>query len=262
MAEKADRHTLYEISVQNTEAEFEFIDSTFKRLRRRRPITLREDFCGTANMSCEWVRQRKKNAAIGVDLDEDVLVWGRANNIKRLQPSAQQRITLLRDNVLKVKTNPVDVIVAMNFSYQIFNDRDTLRTYFRHARRGLVDDGIFFVDAFGGYEAYRELEEKTKQDGFTYIWDQASYNPINGEMVCYIHFAFPDKSKIRRAFTYQWRLWTLPELKEVLEEAGFRNVTVYWQGTDEDTGEGNGVFEPATVGDADAGWICFLSAEK
>ena len=32
--------------------------------------------------------------------------------------------------------------------------------------------------------------------------------------------------------------------------------------TDPDTGEGSGVYSPATVGDADPGWICFLIAEK
>jgi hypothetical protein len=39
-------------------------------------------------------------------------------------------------------------------------------------------------------------------------------------------------------------------------------VTVYWQGTDEETGEGNGIFDPATEGDADPGWISYLTAQK
>ena len=66
---------------------------------------------------------------------------------------------------------------------------------------------------------------------------------------------------MEKAFTYEWRLWTLPEIRELLEEAGFGRVTVYWEGTDED-GEGNGEFEPTTRGDADAGWIAYLVAEK
>ncbi|MCW8874544.1 MAG: class I SAM-dependent methyltransferase, partial [Gammaproteobacteria bacterium] len=72
---------------------------------------------------------------------------------------------------------------------------------------------------------------------------------------------FPDKSKMKRAFTYEWRLWTLPELQELLKEAGFSKVTVYWQGWDEDD-EPDGDFQPATEADADPGWVCFLSAEK
>ena len=122
--------------------------------------------------------------------------------------------------------------------------------------------GFFFIDAFGGYEAFRELEEATEYDNFTYVWDQHSYNPINGDITCFIHFRFPDGSKLKRAFVYNWRLWTLSELRELLAEAGFSRVTVYWEGTDEETGEGNDVYLPSTIGDADAGWICYITAQK
>jgi hypothetical protein len=47
----------------------------------------------------------------------------------------------------------------------------------------------------------------------------------------------------------------------MLTEAGFK-ATVYWEGTDEDTDEGNGIFEPTTEGEADAGWIAYIVAEK
>ena len=123
-------------------------------------------------------------------------------------------------------------------------------------------DGVFFLDAFGGYEAFREMEESTEFENFTYVWDQHHYNPINGDITCLIHFTFPDGSKIKRAFSYHWRLWTLPELQELLIETGFQRVLVYWEGTDEKTGEGNGEYLSTKVGEADAGWICYLSAEK
>ena len=262
MAQMADRHVLYEESVQNTDTEFEFVDGVFEKIRGRKALSLREDFCGTASMCCEWVARRAKNTAIGVDLDEAVLAWGVANNLAKLKAKQKSRITLLQENVLTVNPGPVDLTLAMNFSYQIFKDRETLRSYFQNVYKGLGGEGVFVIDAFGGYDAFRELKEKTKHDGFTYVWDQASYNPINGDIVCHIHFHFPDKSRMKKAFTYEWRLWTLPELQELLAEAGFKNITVYWQGTDEETGEGNGEFEPATVGDADPGWISFISAEK
>ena len=98
-------------------------------------------------------------------------------------------------------------------------------------------------------------------DGFTYLWEQAKFEPIRNGLICHIHFAFPDGSRLDRAFSYDWRLWTLPEIRELLEEVGFRRVTVYWQGFDED-GEPDGDFQPAEEGEADAGWICYLSAEK
>jgi len=59
MAEQADRHQLYEESVQCSEAEIDFVESTFKKIRKRKPLTLREDFCGTAAVCCEWVKRNK-----------------------------------------------------------------------------------------------------------------------------------------------------------------------------------------------------------
>jgi hypothetical protein len=263
MAESADRHVLYEKSVQNVAEEYKFVSKTFRKLRGRRPKYVREDFCGTASMCCEWVRRSKGNTAIGVDIDPDVLSWGRKHNLSRLKPEARLRVSLLQEDVCKVKTaKPVDVVLAMNFSYQLFMTRKKLGGYFRKVRKALTKDGILFMDAFGGYEAYREIREKRKYKGFKYIWEHARYNPIDGNMLCHIHFGFPDGSKLKKAFTYDWRLWSLPELRELLDEAGFSKVTVYWEGTDPKTGEGNNIYSPATVGDADPGWVCFLVAEK
>lgn len=261
MATTADRHTLYEHSVQCIEAEYEFIDDVFRKIRKRKAFTLREDFCGTASMCCEWVRQRRKNTAFGVDLDDEVLAWGKANNVDKLKPAQQQRIQLIQGDVMRAKVAAVDVVVAMNFSYQIFKTRALLRKYFRRARTGLVNDGLFVIDLFGGYEAYKEIEEETEHDHFTYIWDQEKYNPVTGDITCHIHFSFPDKSKMEKAFTYEWRLWTLPELQELLVEAGFSKVTVYCQAFDDD-GEADGDFLPVTEIDADAGWIAYIVAEQ
>jgi cyclopropane fatty-acyl-phospholipid synthase-like methyltransferase len=263
LAEKADRHVLYEKSVQNVAEEYKFVSKTFRKLRGRRPKSVREDFCGTASMCCEWVRRSKENTAIGVDVDPDVLSWGRQHNLSRLKPEARLRVSLLQEDVCKVKTEkPVDVVLAMNFSYQLFMTRKKLGGYFRKVRKALAKDGILFMDAFGGYEAYREIREKRKYKGFKYIWEHARYNPIDGNMLCHIHFGFPDGSKLKKAFSYEWRLWGLPELRELLDEAGFSKVTVYWEETDPKTGEGSHVYSPATVGSADPGWVCFLVAEK
>lgn len=260
-ADTADRHVLYEQSVQATEFEYEFIDNNFRRIRGRDATLLREDFCGTAQMCCEWVRARAGNQAIGVDFDPEVLNWSREHHMAALAPEQRARVTLLQEDVQQVRTDPVDIILAMNFSWQIFEQRDILRNYFASVREALVDDGVFFLDIFGGSDAYRELEEKTRHKGFTYVWEQASFDPVTSHIVCHIHFHFNDGSKIKKAFTYEWRLWTLPEVKEILLEAGFSNVTIYWQGWDEDD-EPSGEFLPATEGEADPGWICMVSAEK
>ena len=260
-AELADRHQLYQNSVQDVESEIDFVEETFDDIRGREAVSLREDFCGTANTACEWVRRDPDHRAIAIDLDEEVLDWGRSHNLTSLDEDQRRRIELLCADVLTVRPEPVDAVLAMNFSYYLFMQREQLRRYFASVRRGLKPDGLFFMDAYGGYEAPREIEEERECEGFCYIWDQVSFNPINSEMECRIHFEFDDDSRLDSAFSYHWRLWTLPEIREILEEAGFSKSTVYWEGTDEETGEGDGIYSPSEIGDADAGWIAYLVAQ-
>lgn len=261
MAEQADIHDLYEQSVQAVDIEVEFLGETFRALRGREALSLREDFCGTASLSCEWARSSNRRHAIGVDNDADVLDWGRRNRIARLPEAARARVKLLNEDVRTVSSDPVDIVGAFNFSYFCFKTRDEMRGYFARVRDALKPDGVFFLDAFGGPEASDLVKEKTKHDGFTYVWEQAEFEPITGRILCHIHFKFPDGSKIKRAFTYDWRLWTLPELRELLLEAGFSKVRVYWEG-DDGEGGGNGEFTEHATGEADLAWIAYLVAEK
>ena len=260
MADQADRHIYYEKAVQCVESEIDFVDDTFTKLRERKAKTLREDFCGTTNTSCEWVRRRSSNIAYSIDLDEEVLEWGKQNKVTKLSADQQKRIHIFNENVLTIKTEPTDIVLAMNFSYWLLKERSLTIEYFKSIREALVDDGIFFLDAYGGYESFQELKEKTKYKNFTYIWEQERYNPISGIAKCNIHFKFKDGSKMNKAFSYEWRVWTMPEILEMLTEAGFK-ATVYWEQADDD-GEGTGEFLPQTEGDADAGWIAYVVAEK
>lgn len=264
-ARRADRHRLYELSVQAPDVEVDFITRRFRKLSGRAPHTLREDFCGTAAVCCEWVRRHGDNRATGIDLDPEVLDWGRDHNLAKLDEDQRTRVTLVEQDVLDVRSRKLDVVVAMNFSYWLFTERATLTRYFRSVHKALAADGVLFLDAFGGYDAFRELEEERRiEDGdrsFTYIWEQARFNPIDHRLLCHIHFAFEDGSRLERAFSYDWRLWTLPEIRELLLECGFSRVTAYWQGFDAE-GEADGRFRPAKKADADAGWICYLTAEK
>ena len=261
MAEKFDVHDLYEQSVQAVDVEAEFLRETYRALRGRDAVSFREDFCGTASLACEWVRTGAQRHAVGVDIDADVLDWGRRNRVARLPEAARARLKLLNDDVRTVGTPAVDIVGAFNFSYFCFKTREEMRAYFARVRQALNPDGVFFLDAFGGPDASDIAKETTKIDGFTYIWEQAEFEPVTSRILCHIHFKFPDGSKIKRAFTYDWRLWTLPELRELLAEAGFSKSRVYWEGDDGD-GHGNGVFTEHETGTPDLAWIAYIAAEK
>lgn len=260
-ARTADPHLLYEKAVQCPEAEIPFIERTFRALRGRRPEVLREDFCGTAFLACTWVRTSRSNRAIGVDLDADTLEWAIAHNLAWLTEEERTRVELVRDDVTRARAAGADVVAAFNFSYFIFKTRAQLLAYFRAARRALRDDGLLYLDCYGGYEAQDVMEEPRKCAGFTYVWDQAAFNPITSETLCHIHFRFPDGTQLKKAFTYDWRLWSIAEIRELLAEAGFCRSTVYWEGTDEH-GEGNGIFRPTSRGEVCAGWVAYVIAER
>jgi hypothetical protein len=256
------------------------VDETFKALRGRHALRLREDFCGTANTCCEWVRRRPANIAYGFDLDPVPLDWGRTHLLTKLRPAQRDRVHLRQTDVLAEHPDmrgTLDCVLAMNFSFWIFRHRASMLSYFRRVLEDLAPDGVFFLDFYGGSDALREMTERRPipragradtepsmvgfNSPFTYIWDQESYNPVTGELTCKIHFAFPDGSRMRDAFVYHWRLWGLKEIREMLEEAGFARTTVYWEGDDEEGG-GNSVFTATEKGEACASWVCYLTAEK
>jgi hypothetical protein len=57
-------------------------------------------------------------------------------------------------------------------------------------------------------------------------------------------------------------MWTIPEVREVMLEAGFDRADVYWEGTDEDTNEGDGVFTKAEQGESDPAWNAYVVGVK
>ena len=261
MADAADRHELYEVAVQNVAEECSLVDYLYRRIRGRTARGLREDFCGTASAACEWVTLGRSRFAFGVDNDPEVLRWGRQNRVRTLKKHQRNRVALIRGDVLETATPPVDVAVAFNFSYWVFRRREELLRYFRNVYRSLEPDGIFFLDAFGGSGAFVNGRERTEFDGFTYVWRQTDYRPVTGLMRTRIDFEFPDGSRLKRAFSYEWRVWTLPEIRDLLAEAGFVDTTAWFEIRDEN-GEGLGEWLPDPHGPQDPVWVANLTATK
>ncbi len=257
-ARNADRHWLYEQSVQNVDFEVGFIERVFRREYGVRPRFFREDFCGTALLSAAWVARRRDNIALGVDLDGPTLDWGRRHNLAPLGARADA-VTLIEDDVRNVPGPAADVTAATNFSWWGFKTRSELKAYFQGACAGLADQGMLLLDCFGGPEAQVPQIEERELEGFSYLWDQDDFNPVTGGIRCLIHFGFPDGSELKKAFRYDWRLWTLPETCEILRESGFRKTVVYWEGTDKE-GEPSGVFRPSTKGDLAPAWVAYILA--
>jgi cyclopropane fatty-acyl-phospholipid synthase-like methyltransferase len=262
MAEQADRHALYQEAVQSPEFELEFIDDTFKDIVGRTPHSMREDFCGTALSAVEWVRMRKANTAIAIDFDPEVLAWGKKHNVSRLNRQQRKRLQIIEADVRDVQTAQFDLIQAYNFSYWFFQERKVLLNYFRSVRDALVDDGLLFLDIFGGSECYQTQKEKRKVDGVKYIWEQAEFNSLTNELKCHIHFHFKDKSKLKKAFSYTWRVWGPRELRDILDEAGFSQTILYRQEFDSKTDEATDDYIATDEGEDYACWLGYLIARR
>ena len=79
-----NKYALYEAAVQTPEQHSEMFALIHADITGRRAHILREDFCGTFMICCEWVKRNPKNQAIGIDLDSVPLDYGRTHHLKRL----------------------------------------------------------------------------------------------------------------------------------------------------------------------------------
>jgi SAM-dependent methyltransferase len=275
-ASSADIHALYQASVQSPEADCELFAEIYEELRGAAPVVLREDFCGTALLSTHWCLVDREHRAIGVDLHGPTLDWARTRNLEPNRKALGDRLTLVQGDVLEVSgLERADIIAALNFSFCVFKQRHELARYFDRCHLGLAEGGLLILELFGGTKAIDTDEEIRELDDFTYVWEQESFNPITNDIVCHIHFEFPDESKIERAFTYRWRLWSIPELRDLLYEAGFSKVRVFWEKVeeeeeelDEDDEEGDGMlsgtgeYEEIEEVEQQDSWLVYVIAEK
>lgn len=251
------KYDFYEKSVQNAETEVAFMHDEYKRQNGRLPFVLREDFCGTGAISCEWVKQDRRCRAYGVDLDLEPIHMGMKRHYSQLSKSQQERMVYLNQNVISVKAPKVDIVCAFNFSYFIFQSRKELLKYFKSVRKSLDKQGMFFLDLFGGPESQKLVTDVKKMRNLTYYWECQHFNPITHECTFAIHFKDSKGKKHENVFTYHWRFWTMPELRDILIEAGFTKVIAYWEG-DDGKGGGNGEFTPTLDGENCDAWVSYL----
>ena len=265
-AERADKFRCYQLSVQAADHEVEFFEKAYREAGGRNPISLQEDFCGTFAVCCEWVKKNPERSAVGVDLCGETLQWGQHHNLSQLEEGERDRIQLIEQDVRQKNPVQADVLAAQNFSFWIFKTRREVVEYFRVARSNLNDGGIMVMDMMGGGDCYNEgqVDKRTikkGRKGFKYHWKQESFNPVTADASFSISFKFKDGSKLKRAFEYHWRFWTIPEVREMLAEAGFRSSKVYWEQEDED-GADTGEWAAGEDAPSYPSWICYVVAVK
>lgn len=238
MARRPHKLELYAWSVQHPPAEVAFLLRAHAHYNRDTGIDLasrlRDDFCGGAAIAAEFVSLDENHRAVGVDRDWPTIKWGESHWPQVLGERSQDLILLCAD-VIEARTPKVDLIAAMNFGTFEFHERSALLNYFKSARRTLRPGGLLVIDAFGGPGSMQVKTQSRRVtppewsglEPFTYLWEQRRFDAVQQRIDCRIHFEFSDGKFMRDAFRYDWRMWSLAELTELMREAGFTQAEVW-----------------------------------
>ncbi|KAK4284222.1 hypothetical protein QN277_001082 [Acacia crassicarpa] len=162
-----------------------------------------------------------------------------------------------------------DIVCAFNYSCCCLHKRADLVLYFRQAHSVLsAKGGIFVMNLYGGASSEHKLRLQRRFPNFTYVWEQADFDIIERKTRISLHFHLKKQQrKLRHAFSYSWRLWTLPEIRDCLEEAGFQSVHFWLRQMPDTTGfpktEGFGMgrdlrYEEATSFPQQDAWNAYI----
>jgi len=267
-----DRHDCYELCVQSPR----HVVAMLRGIHGNEPAVLREDFCGTAAVARRWCEEGAGRGdgsrAVGVDLDGECLA--RAARLAEVD-GAGDRLLLLRADAVQTppsKDDGSDIVFVGNFSLGYIHERADLLTYLRHSRdrllrgQGGFGGGVFICDLYGGAKQFQlgALDRTHMSRGaevIKYHWEHEEADPLTGLVTNSISFKVIKDGELEqdlpRAFVYRWRLWSIPELTDALQEAGFTSTGVY---KDLNLAPGQPAVAVSSPGELGADWIVMLAA--
>jgi predicted O-methyltransferase YrrM len=220
------RYDLYELAAQAPEAEARFL----RAVHGNNPIVLAEDFSGPCGIARAWLALDPHHTAICTDRDPEPLDHARRCAERDLGPDALRRIEFQNRDVLEAGGR-ADAIASLNFAMGELHTRAALLTYLRHALARLHPRGILVCDTYAGPDALvpgsYDQRIDTAHGVLHYTWRQVDADPLTHRVRNAMDFRLPDGSRMRDAFTYDWRLWSIPELRDACREAGFHRTQVY-----------------------------------
>ena len=264
-----DKYFYYTQSVQSAPHDAELLWKMYRKSRPQKqasssdPVILQEDFCGTAALCYEWAALDSRCHAVGIDLDRKALEWGKAHHTEEHSDDVEQRVTTICGDVLADHHIRPNVISAMNFSYFFIEERHKMLEYFRSSRNALQKEGLLVLDCFGG-PAYQNahLDKRVNvEEKFTYWWEVESFDALSHKMTCHLHYQRRGEAQRMRVFSYHWRQWSVPEITDILREAGFASIEYWSEGLDK-KGDGDGKYHPVKEEKNCEAWVCYIVAKK
>lgn len=236
---------------------------------------LREDFSGSGALARAWAASSPTRRSIAVDMDPAPLA----------RAVAGRRVQGLVCEAGRCREK-ADIIAATNFPIGYQHTRESLLRYLRAARASLAARGVFVCDLYGGRDAFmpgkivqfvRAPGSKRRPAGVwrgelvEYTFEQREADAVRGRVLDALHFRAWRSGKRGRtpdvvltdAFVYDWRLWSLSELREAMIEAGFRTVEVHDRVGDAIDNEGNLLVRAIENGrELDANWVVYVVGRR
>ncbi|XVF05192.1 hypothetical protein REPUB_Repub05bG0150600 [Reevesia pubescens] len=242
---------LYQQSVQSPKGDISYLQKFFLMyVGGRLPLHLQEDFCGTALFRISLFHgnvlkshEAKLVSFMPQELIRNIQLEESDNNSKiaAIDPNMHEGSTSLsNEESIKAESKipAQDIVCAFNYSCCCLHKHTELVLYFKHVLEALSrKGGIFVMNLYGGMSSEQSLRLQKRFPNFRYTWEQAEFDIIERKTRISLQFHLQKKQKrLRHAFSYSWRLWSLPEINDCLEEAGFRSV-LFWLRKMTDTSE-------------------------
>lgn len=229
------RWRLYEHCVQNIPMTLRMVEAMHAAGARSTARTLHEDFSGSAAFAHAWCSSGPKRSALAIDMDPEAHADGKAHaRLKRLTAD------LARLPRTIPSPSKADVVYAGNFATCELHAREALVAYLSRARQRLTPGGVFVCDLYAGPGAWRTGDTRVVHPPLpelptyrvAYTWRQREADLVNGLVSNAIDFEIVNARGVAvhelvNAFTYHWRLWSIPELRDAMAQAGFGEVDVY-----------------------------------
>ncbi len=260
MSARLGKYSLYELCVQTPARDVQLVRAMHGGVYDGSPaMILGDDFCGSSLMSWEWVSLEEGASAVATDRDPEAIAHVRTH------PRVRSRCM----SVMDVR-DEADAICALNYAACELHARRDLVAYLAHARSRLLPGGVFVCDIYGGASAWEEGEFEGEFAGpggerVIYTWAQESADPTTGMVNNAIHFgveAGRERYRLERAFEYEWRLWSVAELREAMQDAGFARTEVFLRDQHGIDGEGSIICLPAERGDLGESYQVYVAAYR
>jgi hypothetical protein len=272
IARVPDKFECYELCVQSPRHVVAFL----RGVHGERPTVLREDFCGTAAFSRRWVREALTRGELcrSVAVDCDAATIARAHEMA-IAMGCEDGVEFRMHDAVRAEPTTMDgcdVVFVGNFSIGYIHSRTDLVRYFQRSRERLAmsnagfGGGIFVCDTYGGAGAFtlggiQRVHQSKGHHRVHYAWQHEAADAMTGMVRNSISFRVELEGEIiaelPRVFVYEWRLWSIAELREAMAEAGFRRSAVYKEISLAPNETPSPIVRPQDLGDD---WVVLIAA--